>query len=96
MAHQQGMPTPQGDEQSKKSFEKPFNREPSRVDGTVTSVVNMSSSNESDVATNLGLVDETIEAIGFGKYQWQLTVTCGFGFLVDQVRTQQTTSFPCS
>lgn len=35
---------------------------------------------------NLDRVGEAIEAIGWGKYQWQLAVTCSFGFLVDQVR----------
>lgn len=38
------------------------------------------------LANNLARVDEAIEAIGWGKYQWQLTITCSFGFLVDQVR----------
>lgn len=38
------------------------------------------------VAVNLNRVDDAIESIGWGKYQWQLAVTCGFGFLVDQVR----------
>lgn len=37
------------------------------------------------VDTNLRLVDEAIEAIGFGRFQIQLTLTSGFGFLVDQV-----------
>jgi hypothetical protein len=39
------------------------------------------------LGANLILVDETIEAIGFGKFQWQLTLSCGFGFLADQVRS---------
>lgn len=34
---------------------------------------------------NDAIIDDAIEVIGFGKYQWQLTFTCGFGFLVDQV-----------
>jgi hypothetical protein len=34
---------------------------------------------------NLARVDEAIESIGWGKYHWQLAVTCSFGFLVDQV-----------
>ena len=38
-----------------------------------------------DVDANLARVDDAIEAIGWGKYQWQLAITCGFGFLVDQV-----------
>lgn len=36
-------------------------------------------------AENLKLVGESVDAIGFGKFQWQLTLTCGFGFLADQV-----------
>ncbi len=74
------------DSQSKKSLEKAFDREQSHANGTTTSVANLASDHDSEVATNLGIVDEAIEAIGFGKYQWQLTLTCGFGFLVDQVR----------
>lgn len=34
---------------------------------------------------NLARVDDAIEAIGWGRYHWQLAITCGFGFLVDQV-----------
>lgn len=35
--------------------------------------------------SNRLVVDEAIEAIGFGKFQWQLTFSYGFGFLVYQV-----------
>lgn len=35
---------------------------------------------------NVALVQDAIEAIGIGRYQWQLLVSCGFGFVVDQVR----------
>ncbi len=35
---------------------------------------------------NAALIQDAIEAIGMGRYQWQLMVSCGFGFVVDQVR----------
>ncbi|KAF5013019.1 hypothetical protein FDECE_966 [Fusarium decemcellulare] len=35
--------------------------------------------------SNISLVNHTIEQIGFGKYQWKLFCTCGFGFLLDQM-----------
>ncbi|UNI24496.1 hypothetical protein JDV02_010236 [Purpureocillium takamizusanense] len=38
-----------------------------------------------DSHANLARVDDAIEAIGWGKYQWQLALTCGFGFLADQM-----------
>lgn len=31
--------------------------------------------------SNIVIVHHAIEAIGMGKYQWQLLTTCGFGFL---------------
>lgn len=34
-------------------------------------------------------IQDAIEAIGMGRYQWQLMVSCGFGFVVDQVCTDQ-------
>lgn len=54
------------------SLEKPLGHHLSHAEGEVEHI-------------NLAIVTEAIEAIGFGKYQWQLTFTCGFGFLVDQV-----------
>ncbi|KAH8702349.1 major facilitator superfamily domain-containing protein [Talaromyces proteolyticus] len=36
-------------------------------------------------STNLIVAHHAIERIGMGRYQWQLLVTCGFGFLVDQM-----------
>ncbi|KAI8190770.1 hypothetical protein KHU50_000395 [Colletotrichum sp. SAR 10_65] len=39
----------------------------------------------SEVETNLRVIDEAVEAIGFGKFQWQLALSCGFGFLADQM-----------
>lgn len=35
---------------------------------------------------NEQVVSQAIEAIGMGRYQWSLAASCGFGFLVDQVR----------
>lgn len=34
---------------------------------------------------NTAVFNHAIEQLGFGRYQWQLFFTCGFGFLVDQV-----------
>ncbi|KAE8153359.1 major facilitator superfamily domain-containing protein [Aspergillus avenaceus] len=40
-----------------------------------------------DAATryNMRVANEIIEQIGFGRYQWHMFITCGFGFLVDQM-----------
>ena len=35
---------------------------------------------------NAAVIQDAIEAIGMGRYQWQLMISCGFGFVVDQVR----------
>lgn len=37
------------------------------------------------LASNEVVVDQAIDAIGMGRYQWELLFSCGFGFLVDQV-----------
>ncbi|KAL4906962.1 hypothetical protein BDW74DRAFT_167020 [Aspergillus multicolor] len=37
------------------------------------------------LASNQLVVDQAIDAIGMGRYQWQLLFSCGFGFLVDQM-----------
>lgn len=37
---------------------------------------------------NLVVVNHALGEIGFGKYQWKLFCTCGFGFLLDQVSQQ--------
>jgi hypothetical protein len=29
--------------------------------------------------------NQAIDSLGFGRYQWEMFFTCGFGFLVDQV-----------
>ena len=38
-----------------------------------------------NVSTNHQVMDSVIEEIGFGRFQMELTLTCGFGFLADQV-----------
>lgn len=43
------------------------------------------SSTEANLNPNEALVQDAIETIGMGRYQWQLMVSCGFGFVVDQV-----------
>ncbi|KAL4937858.1 hypothetical protein BDV06DRAFT_232288 [Aspergillus oleicola] len=37
------------------------------------------------MASNQLVVEQAIEDIGMGRYQWWLLFSCGFGFLVDQV-----------
>ncbi|KAH7126065.1 putative sugar transporter [Dactylonectria macrodidyma] len=59
----------------------PIERTSSQGQGSITPVHDA----HGDLVTNNVIVDETIEAIGFGKFQWQLTFSCGFGFLVDQM-----------
>lgn len=39
---------------------------------------------------NVILIQDAIETIGMGRYQWQLMVSCGFGFVVDQVNPRDT------
>lgn len=34
---------------------------------------------------NTAIFNQAIESLGFGRYQWKMFFTCGFGFLVDQV-----------
>jgi hypothetical protein len=66
-----------------KTFGVPLNHSESHGNGTVTTIDGV------DAATlhNHEVINKAIEAIGFGKFQWQLTFSCGFGFLVDQVRS---------
>jgi len=42
------------------------------------------------------IVDHAIEAIGMGRYQWYLTISCGFGFVVDQVSKKPVDPLTCS
>lgn len=38
-----------------------------------------------NISTNHQVMDSVIEEIGFGRFQMELTLTCDFGFLADQV-----------
>ncbi|KAJ9144149.1 Major facilitator superfamily transporter [Pleurostoma richardsiae] len=71
----------EGDVHLRKMSEKPIERVPSQSQGTVLPVKGI----RGGIDPNLRLVEEAVEAIGFGKFQWQLTLLCGFGFLVDQM-----------
>ncbi|KXJ91655.1 putative sugar transporter [Microdochium bolleyi] len=53
----------------------------SHVQGDMLSVGTSGNANP----TNVLLAEEAIQAIGMGRYQWQLAVSAGFGFLVDQI-----------
>lgn len=33
------------------------------------------------------LINHSIQSIGMGKYQWHLFIMCGFGWMIDQVRS---------
>ncbi|OQE27976.1 hypothetical protein PENFLA_c005G10105 [Penicillium flavigenum] len=35
--------------------------------------------------SNEALIQDAIEAIGMGRYQWKLMASCGFGFIADQM-----------
>jgi len=37
-----------------------------------------------------GMINQAIQTIGMGKYQWHLFVMAGFGWLIDQVRPRKT------
>lgn len=56
---------------------------PDVADGIVLEVDNSVVKPRED---NEQIVSQAIEAIGMGRYQWSLAASCGFGFLVDQVR----------
>ncbi|KAF5563453.1 major facilitator superfamily transporter [Fusarium napiforme] len=66
-------------------FETSLDHVPSHANGTVATIDGI------DPATihNDEVITQALQAIGFGKSQWQLTFSCGFGFgfLVDQVST---------
>lgn len=66
---------------SQKSLETPLEKMGSLAHGSTASLDN----HNATIGHNLALVDEAIAKIGFGKFQWQLTLSCGFGFIVDQV-----------
>ena len=63
-----------------KTFGVPLKHSSSHRNGEVTAF------DDADGATlhNHEVINQAIQAIGFGKFQWQLTFSCGFGFLVDQ------------
>ncbi|KAF4450530.1 hypothetical protein F53441_6385 [Fusarium austroafricanum] len=64
-----------------KTFDELLHRASSHSNGTVAGLGGV------DTATshNHGVINKAIQTIGFGKFQWQLTFSCGFGFLVDQM-----------
>ena len=64
-----------------KSVEQSLTPQPSHAQGDVKSLDIVDGSD----AANLLAVEEAMHAIGMGRYQWQLTASAGFGFLVDQV-----------
>ncbi|KAJ6098915.1 sugar transporter [Penicillium canescens] len=41
--------------------------------------------NEADPSSNIAAIHDAIENIGMGRYQWGLTLSCGFGFIADQM-----------
>ncbi|KAL3434039.1 major facilitator superfamily domain-containing protein [Aspergillus tetrazonus] len=52
---------------------------------TCQSVRSMAQGTVDVLASNQLVVDQAIDTIGMGRYQWQLLFSCGFGFLVDQM-----------
>lgn len=58
----------------------------SRPDVAEGSILEIETSAAMTSEHNLHVVQQAIETIGMGKYQWLLAFSCGFGFLVDQVR----------
>ncbi|KAH7173167.1 putative sugar transporter [Fusarium flagelliforme] len=61
-----------------KTFGVPLKHSSSHRNGEVTTF------DDADGATlhNHEVINKAIQAIGFGKFQWQLTFSCGFGFLM--------------
>jgi hypothetical protein len=43
---------------------------------------------ETDPGSNIAVIHDAIENIGMGRYQWGLTLSCGFGFIADQVKME--------
>ena len=64
---------------TEKKSEEIITRKPSLAEGTVTSRQGANPPDFNQLAIN-----NAIEAIGMGRYQWQLMVSCGFGFIADQ------------
>lgn len=69
-------PDQESDERNKMD---PLVAKVSRDDG---SVINLE--HNYDDNTNIVVVEQIIEAIGMGVFQWKLALTCAFGFVVDQ------------
>ncbi|KAE8361094.1 major facilitator superfamily domain-containing protein [Aspergillus caelatus] len=65
---------------TEKKSEEIITRKPSLAEGTVTSHQGANPPDFNQLAIN-----HAIEAIGMGRYQWQLMVSCGFGFIADQM-----------
>ncbi|KAE8163824.1 major facilitator superfamily domain-containing protein [Aspergillus tamarii] len=65
---------------TEKKSEEIITRKPSLAEGTVTSHQGANPPDFNQLAIN-----NAIEAIGMGRYQWQLMVSCGFGFIADQM-----------
>ncbi|KAE8140037.1 major facilitator superfamily domain-containing protein [Aspergillus pseudotamarii] len=65
---------------AEKKSEEIITRKPSVAEGTVTSHQGANPPDFNQLAIN-----NAIEAIGMGRYQWQLMVSCGFGFIADQM-----------
>ncbi|CAI0653665.1 unnamed protein product, partial [Colletotrichum noveboracense] len=64
---------------------KPITPIPSNGRGTTVEYTSNNTHALSEVEINLRVIDEAVEAIGFGKFQGQLALSCGFGFLADQM-----------
>ncbi|EQB50995.1 major facilitator superfamily transporter [Colletotrichum gloeosporioides Cg-14] len=64
---------------------KPIAPIPSNGRGTTVEYTSSTTHALSEVEINLRVIDEAVEAIGFGRFQWQLALSCGFGFLADQM-----------
>ncbi|KLO95346.1 related to synaptic vesicle transporter SV2 (major facilitator superfamily) [Fusarium fujikuroi] len=70
-----------GEKQDGKMFETSLDHFPSHANGTVATIDGI----DPTTLHNDEVITQAIQAIGFGKFQWQLTFSCGFGFLVDQM-----------
>ncbi|KAE8319427.1 major facilitator superfamily domain-containing protein [Aspergillus transmontanensis] len=65
---------------AEKKSEEIITRKPSLAEGTVISHQGANPPDFNQLAIN-----NAIETIGMGRYQWQLMVSCGFGFIADQM-----------
>ncbi|KAJ5098123.1 sugar transporter, partial [Penicillium argentinense] len=67
------------DDTSIKSVE--MERINSQRQGTILPI----SINKDDIQSNMSTLEQAFNEIGFGRFQWGLTLSCSFGFLVDQM-----------